>query len=132
MRKLPCILLLFLLAVSCEKDSGQELYCTVTLKAVIQGMEDGPQTSITADKALEGNMFRNINTMQDYNIPEFEEGKAQIRVLKGIYMISFDGDARFADGTSVRVRAAQYNSPENSVRLTEDHCTLSLKLSVLQ
>ncbi|MDY6277018.1 MAG: hypothetical protein SPL35_01165 [Bacteroidales bacterium] len=131
MRRLFIILVFALLATGCEKNSGQNLECLVTLNAVVQGQSSAP-VSIVADRTLSGTMFRNINTLDNYNIPAFSNGTAQLQVLKGLYMITFDADAVFADGTEHRVRAAQYNSPEKSVRLVDDNCTVTLYLTVLQ
>lgn len=119
------------MAAGCEQDAGQNLHCLVTLDLTVQGQDEAP-SSVIADKALAGTMFKNINTLESYAIPVFTNGTAQLKVLKGLYMIAFDADAVFADGSSHRVRAAQYNSPEKSIRLVEDSCTVTLYLTVLQ
>ena len=128
MKKILLIIAVLALA-GCEKSS-QDINCLVTLEVNIPG-RDAP-VSIVADQSLDGTMFRNINTLEDYSIPVITGGVAQLQVLKGIYMIAFDADAVFADGTRLRVRSAQYNSPEKSVRLVDDNCTLALNLIVLQ
>lgn len=86
MRRLFIILVFALLATGCEKNSGQNLECLVTLNAVVQGQSSAP-VSIVADRTLSGTMFRNINTLDNYNIPAFSNGTAQLQVLKGLYMI---------------------------------------------
>ena len=128
MKKILLIIAVLALA-GCEKSS-QDINCLVTLQVNIPGRE--APVSITADQTLNGTMFRNINTLEDYSIPVITGGIARLQVLKGIYMIAFDADAVFADGTRLRVRSAQYNSPEKSVRLVDDNCTVTLNLVVLQ
>lgn len=129
MKKILLTIIAVLALAGCEKSS-QDIHCLVTLQVNIPGRE--APVSIVADQSLDGTMFRNINTLEDYSIPVITGGVAQLQVLKGIYMIAFDADAVFADGTRLRVRSAQYNSPEKSVRLVDDNCTLALNLIVLQ
>lgn len=128
MKKILLIIAVIVLS-GCEKSS-QNLGCLVTLNVSIPGHE--APVSITADQSLEGTMFRNINSLENYDIPVITGGTAQLQVLKGIYMIAFDADAVFADGFRLRVRSAEYNSPEKAVRLTDGNCTVTLKLIVLQ
>ena len=129
MKKILLTIIAVLALAGCEKSS-QDIHCLVTLQVNIPGRE--APVSIVADQSLDGTMFRNINTLEDYSIPVITGGVAQLQVLKGIYMIAFDADAVFADGTRLRVRSAQYNSPEKSVRLVDDNCTVTLNLVVLQ
>ena len=129
MKKILLTIIAVLALAGCEKSS-QDIHCLVTLQVNIPGRE--APVSIVADQSLDGTMFRNINTLEDYSIPVITGGVAQLQVLKGIYMIAFDADAVFADGIRLRVRSAQYNSPEKSVRLVDDNCTVTLNLVVLQ
>lgn len=128
MRKLIYILILAAVFTACEKS--QDLNCLVTLNVEIDG-QDAP-ISVAADHSLAGTMFRNINTLENYTIPVIAGGTTQMQVLKGIYMIAFDADAILADGSSRRVRSSQYSSPEKAVNLTDNNCTVTLKLIVLQ
>ena len=128
MRKLIYILILAVAFTASEKS--QDLNCLVTLNVEIDG-QDAP-ISVAADHSLAGTMFRNINTLENYTIPVIAGGTTQMQVLKGIYMIAFDADAILADGSSRRVRSSQYSSPEKAVNLTDNNCTVTLKLIVLQ
>lgn len=128
MRKLIYILILAAAFTACEKS--QDLNCLVTLNVEIDG-QDAP-ISVAADHSLAGTMFRNINTLENYTIPVIAGGTTQMQVLKGIYMIAFDADAILADGSSRRVRSSQYSSPEKAVNLTDNNCSVTLKLIVLQ
>lgn len=130
MKKLLMIFLALMLVPACEKNAGQDIWCQVTLHAVLPSGEI--PLSLTADESLKGTMLQNINTMDNYSFPVLVDGMATVRVLKGLYMIAFDADALLADGTTVRVRTSLYNSPEKAVRLTDDAATVDLPLTVLK
>ena len=59
-------------------------------------------------------------------------GKCEVQVLKGVYVLAFDGVAAYADGTARRVRSAQYATMLDAVTLTGDNVTVTLKLLDLQ
>lgn len=124
MKKLALILSLLVL-VSCSR---QNLFCRVTL----QVESEQPIVALTVDNSLEGNYFRNLNTGETYSFPVFVNGKCELQVLKGVYVLAFDGVAAGADGTARRVRSAQYATMLDAVTLTADDATVTLKLLELQ
>ncbi|MBR0244904.1 MAG: hypothetical protein IJQ61_00325 [Bacteroidales bacterium] len=124
MKKLALILSLLVL-VSCTK---QNLFCRVTL----QVESEHPMVALTVDNTLAGNYFRNLNTGETYPFPVFVNGKCELSVLKGVYVLAFDGVAAYADGGAHRVRSAQYATMLDAVTLTGDDVTVTLKLLNLQ
>lgn len=127
------ILSSFLLAAACLLTGGctkeMPLFCDLTLRLVQpEGFE---AVTVQVDNALQGNMLRNYNTGQDYDYPLFVNGKASLRVLKGVYLISFDGKATLSDGSVRTVRFSGYNAPDKAVSLLEDRMTLELEIRVL-
>ena len=124
MKKLALILSLLVL-VSCTK---QNLFCRVTL----QVESEHPMVTLTVDNTLAGNYFRNLNTGETYPFPVFVNGKCELSVLKGVYVLAFDGVAAYADGGAHRVRSAQYATMLDAVTLTGDDVTVTLKLLNLQ
>ena len=83
------------------------------------------------DKQMD-NYFRDLNTGQEYDIPIFVDGKCRMKVLKGVYLVSFDGLAALADGSACRVRSAEYSTSLNAVNLVGDRAELLIHLIVLQ
>ena len=124
MKKWMLILSLAFLA-SCTR---QNLFCRVTL----QVDSAQPVVALTVDNSLEGNYFRNLNTGETYPFPVFVNGKCELQVLKGVYVLAFDGVAAGADGTARRVQSAQYATMLDAVTLTADDATVTLKLLELQ
>lgn len=124
MKKFALILSLLVL-VSCTK---QNLFCRVTL----QVESEHPMVALTVDNTLAGNYFRNLNTGETYPFPVFVNGKCELQVLKGVYVLAFDGVAAYADGSAHRVRSAQYATMLDAVTLTGDNATVTLKLLDLQ
>ena len=124
MKKFALILSLLVL-VSCTK---QNLFCRVTL----QVESEHPMVALTVDNTLAGNYFRNLNTGETYPFPVFVNGKCELQVLKGVYVLAFDGVAAYADGSAHRVRSAQYATMLDAVPLTGDNATVTLKLLDLQ
>jgi hypothetical protein len=119
------LILSLLLLVSCTR---QDLFCRVTLQ-----VEPGQQiVALTVDNSLAGNYFRNLNTGETYEFPVLVNGKGELQVLKGVYVLAFDGVAAYADGTAKRVRSAQYATVLDAVTLTGDDATIVLKLLELQ
>jgi len=124
MKKLALIWSLLVL-VSCTK---QNLFCRVTL----QVESELPVVALTVDNTLAGNYFRNLNTGETYPFPVFVNGKCEVQVLKGVYVLAFDGLAAYADGGAHWVRSAQYATMLDAVTLTGDNATVTLKLLDLQ
>ena len=126
------LLIFSLLAVlcSCTKPAVDNLYCQLNLQAILP---DGRQAvSITVDPALPGNQLRNLNTGISYPFPTFVNNLGSLQVQKGVYVISFDGDALFADGSHATVRFSAYGTPATAVNLMGDTEVLDLKLTILR
>lgn len=125
---------LFLLAASllcsCERNSGAEIFTTVTLHAVMPDGSNIVSMKISGD--LPGNFLRNLNTRQEYEFPVFVNGSCTLRLLKGIYLIAFDADAVFADGTVKRVRSYSHSNPDKGAVLLDEEETVELELVVLR
>ncbi len=124
MRKLIVILSLLSL-VSCSREN---LCCKVTL--LLDSEE--PIVALTVDNSLPGNYFRNLNTGETYDYPAFVNGRCEVEVLKGVYVLAFDGVAAFSDGSARQVRMAEYASSLKAVSLTADQAEVKLKLLELQ
>ena len=126
------LLIFSLLAVlcSCTKPAVDNLYCQLSLQATLP---DGRQAvSITVDPALPGNQLRNLNTGISYPFPTFVNNLGSLQVQKGVYVISFDGDALFADGSHATVRFSAYGTPATAVNLMGDTEVLDIKLTILR
>ena len=118
------------LLTSCVKNAGQDIYCEVTVEAVLPSGQD--IVALKIDNAQPGNYFRDLNTGQEYDIPIFVYGKCRVKVLKGVYLVSFDGLSALADGSACRVRSAEYSTSLNAVNLVGDRAELLIHLIVLQ
>lgn len=127
MRKCLYIIALLLIA-ACSKHAGDELCCNLTLRLV--SPFEQPIIALSVDNSLPGNFLRNLNTGEEYDFPVFVNGKCEITVLRGVYVISFDGIAGLADGSGKLVRCSDYSSTNNAVTVTEDK-TVELNLLVL-
>ena len=100
--KKALILCCLLFLTACTKAVQEKMMCTLTLQTELS---DGRvPVSITVDPALPGNRFRNLNTGQSYPFPTFVNNSGVLEVLKGVYVVSFDGDALFQDGSHATVR----------------------------
>ena len=129
-RKLLILSLLALVIGGCTKLALGNLYCQLSLQATLP---DGRQAvSITVDPALPGNQLRNLNTGMSYPFPTFVNNQARLQIQKGVYVISFDGDALFADGSHATVRFSAYGTPATAVNLMGDTEVLDLKLTILR
>ncbi len=131
MRKILSILLILcaFLAGGCSVEDD-DLWCTVTFNAVLP---DGSTfETMIVDMAPQGNFFRNINNLYEYDIASFVGGKSSQRILKGMYLISFDAVCVMDDGSRVKVRCADHNSPNTAIDLTSDAETVTLKLLKLK
>ncbi len=130
MRRILSYILPFVAALllgGCEKEP--QLFCDLTLHLV---QPEGIQAvTVQVDNSLKGNVLRNYNTGQDYEYPTFINGTATLRVLKGVYLISFDGKATLSDGSVRTVRFSGYNAPDKAVSLLDDRMTLELEVRVL-
>ena len=118
------------LLTSCVKNAGQDFYCELTLEAVLPSGQD--IVALKIDNTQPGNYFRNLNTGQEYELPIFVDGKCRMKVLKGVYLVSFDGLAALSDGSARRVRSAEYAASLNAVNLVGDQEELLIYLIVLQ
>ncbi len=118
------------LLTSCVKNAGQDIYCEVTLAASLPSGQD--IVALKVDNTQPGNYFRNLNTGQEYDFPIFVDGKCRMKVLKGVYLVSFDGVAALPDGSARRVRSAEYSASLYAVNLLGDQEELPIHLIVLQ
>jgi len=98
----------------------------------LQLESEEPIVALTIDNSLPGNYFRNLNTGEQYQYPVFVNGKCELQVLKGIYVLSFDGVAASAEGKARKVRMTKYATTLDAVQLTEDQATITLPLVNLQ
>ncbi len=124
---------IFIVAAALALTSGcsrQEIWSTLVLRAQ---MPDGEEIAmITIDPSIEGNVIRNINTLEKYDFPAFIGGTARLTVLKGLYVISFDAVAELTDGREKKVRFSGYSTEANAAEVVDDEVTLNLNLTVLK
>lgn len=125
-------LILATLLCGCEKDAGQNIFTMVTLNLCCPSVENATVERLVPDNSLAGTFIRDINTLQEYEVPVFQVGTANIRLRKGVYLMAFDGEATFTDGSVRNVRFSKLSSPENAVHLLQDTETLTLELTVLR
>lgn len=124
-----CMLSLFALFCGCKKQSD-DIYTTVSLRAQ---MPDGRNiVRMEVDETLAGTFIRNLNTRMDYDFPLFVNGEGTVKLLKGVYLISFDATATFSNGKSKRVRYSGSSSPEKALNLLNDNEIVVLKLMELE
>ncbi len=115
------------LCASCEKDADQDIYTQVTM---IARLTDGRSiVRMEVDETLDGTYLRNINNRMDYEYPLFINNYGSVRLQKGIYLMAFEADAVFADGTTARVRCSGYSTAETAVELLDDYETIELYLT---
>ncbi|MCR5351216.1 MAG: hypothetical protein K6E35_01810 [Bacteroidales bacterium] len=131
MRKILVLTIVALaLLPSCRKNADQEIFCELTLEAVLPSGEI--PVALKVDNARSGNYFRNLNTGTEYPIPLFVNGRCRMQILKGVYVVSFDGVAGLADGSGIRVRSAEHSTTLTAVSLIDDQTELPLNLIVLR
>lgn len=118
------------LAVACAKDTEDEIFTDVILNVSLP--DGGNVVTLEIDPDLPGNRFSNINTGISYPFPVIVNNSGSLRVQKGVYMISFDGEAMLEDGTKKTVRFSEWGTPSTSVELMESVSVLELKLSVMR
>ena len=115
---------------SCTKDVEEKIFCTVTLHATLP---DGrPIVSMTIDPDVPGNIFKNLNTGINYQYPVFANNTCTLQVQKGVYMIAFDAEAMFQDGSVSRVRFTAWKNPLSAVSLLNDSETLEIELKLIK
>lgn len=130
MRKiLSALILLCLLGLS-SGCSRENIWCSLTL---VPECPDGASIATwTVDPSLKGNFIRNVNTLETYSFPQLVGGKGRLKVMKGMYAISFDAVAEMEDGSYRKLRFSLYSTEANAVAVLEDEVTLSLSLTVLK
>ncbi len=112
---------------SCEKNADQNIYTQVTFVAELA---DGRSIMrMEVDKTLNGTFLRNLNTMMEYELPLFINNRGNVKLQKGIYLIGFDADATFADGTTARVRCSGHTAQSTAIELLNDYETIVLPLT---
>jgi len=111
----------------CERDlSEKNLFTTVSMQVQ---MPDGSNiVRMEVDNTLAGTYIRNLNTQMDFDFPLFVNGEGTVKLLKGVYLISFDATASFSNGKRKRVRYSGNSSPEKAVNLLKDKEVIVLKL----
>ena len=114
---------------SCEVDGGENIYSEVDFSVRLP--DDARIAVLRIDYTLAGTFLRNINTRYEYTLPVFIDSRCHIKVRKGIYVLSFDGDATLADGTVRRVRFAGHSVNRDALSLTSDHESVLLNLAYL-
>ena len=129
MRKILGIILI-LLTTSCMKVIPGDVTCRVTLQAQLPSGEN--IVALQVDNSLPGNLIKNINTGETYPIPVFVNGQCEMDVLKGVYIISFDGVAALSSGKGYKVRCTEHTTILTAVSLVEDSSNVILKLQVMQ
>jgi hypothetical protein len=130
MKKALVIGLLAALLCGCTKAVEQKYFCVLTLQTELS---DGRvPVSITVDPTLPGNQFRNLNTGIEYPFPTLVNNFGLMEVQKGVYIVAFDGDALFSDGSHATVRFTEWGTPSSAITLMENTQTLVLKLTVLK
>ena len=124
-----CLMSLFIPVCGCKKQSD-DIYTTVSLRAQ---MPDGRNiVRMEVDETLAGSFIRNLNTRMDYDFPLFVNGEGTVKLLKGVYLISFDATATFSNGKHKRVRYSRSSSPEKALNLLNDNEIVVLKLMELE
>ncbi len=115
-----------LFAAGCETGNDRNIYCDLSLEA---RLPDGRNmVTMRVKEELKGSFMLNLNTSHDYDFPLFVNGRGRMTVQKGVYMISFDAEATFEDGTVKTVRCSQHNAPDKAVNLVGDTESLVLDL----
>jgi len=130
MRKIIILIIASLICFSsCEKNKKQDVFSNV--KITLKMPDYRHIKFMNVDMSVKGNFFQNLNTLQKYDFPIFTDGTAYLEVLKGVYIISFDATARFSDGSTGKIRAAEHNSPDKAVNLLKEKEEIELILIAL-
>ncbi len=127
MKKALVILLLALTA--CSGKLEQEMFTEVEM--VLSTPDGKGVQSMTVSSSLKGNKFLNLNTGINYPFPEFKDGKATIKVQKGVYNIAFDGKAVMEDGSSCTLRSYEYTDPVKAVNFLSANESITLEVIYL-
>ena len=131
-KRIHCILLMMVVAsaiccTSCDDNTDRNIYTQVTMVAELP---DGRSiVRMEADETLDGTYLRNINNRMEYEFPLFINNCGNVKLQKGVYLIAFDADATFADGTTARVRCSEYSAAETAAELLDDNETIVLRLT---
>ena len=124
------VIAMLLMALSCTPQVEENILCKVTLNLSLPDVRN--MVSLSIDPSLEGNIFQNLNTGRNYPYPLIVNNVGQITVLKGVYMLGFDGEAVFEDGSRAKVRFVSWNTPSTAVELLDDSHTLEIPLTILK
>lgn len=110
----------------CEEDRDQGLWCRLRIEVTLPQGYEAAEWKLTPATYL-----TNQNTKEQFTIPEFHNGVAELTVMKGYYLMGI-----FVEGTlhgkKVAMYNADYNTPDTPLYLLNETETLSLRLSVTQ
>lgn len=126
--KKALVILLFALS-ACSGKVEPEIFSTVEI--VLSTPDGRGVKSMTVDPSLPGNKLLNLNTGINYPYPDFKDGKATIKVQKGVYSIAFDGKAVMEDGSARTLRSFSHSDPVKAVNLISGSETLTLDVIYL-
>ncbi len=115
------VLILFLtLTVLLTQCTGtdSDIYARITFRCDLT--DNRTIVWLEVDNSLSSNYIRNINNKQEYDVPLFVNSVGSTIILKGVYMIAFDGTAHFADGSTAKVRYTGNSSIETAIQLLDD------------
>lgn len=121
------IVILLLALTACSGKVEPEIFSTVEI--VLSTPDGRGVKSMTVDPSLPGNKFLNLNTGINYPYPDFKDGKATLKVQKGVYSIAFDGKAVMEDGVSRTLRSYSHSDPVKALNLLSG--TESITLDVI-
>jgi len=127
MKKALTILLILTAFSACSGKVEPELFSSVEI--TLSTPDGAAVKSMTVDPSLPGNKFLNLNTGINYPFPEFKDGKASLKVQKGVYSIAFDGKAVMEDGASRSLRSYSHSDPVKALNLLSG--TESITLDVI-
>lgn len=127
--KLRIFCILFTVVFAGCGNTDENLFCDLTLRT---SLDDGRTViRMEVDASLEGTYLRNVNNRMEYDFPLFINGQGSVQVQKGVYIISFDGEAILSDGRTVTVRSSEHTSAETAVELLGDAEEVVLNLTVI-
>lgn len=123
------LVLILLLFCSCDRKQ-KDIFSEVHL--VLEFPEGKNAVIVSPYDDQDRCFFRNLNTLQNYPLPDFVNGHADMSVLKGLYIFGFDAKADMGDGTVRIVRCNGFREPSSAVAFMDECDTVKLKLVYLR